>query len=274
MNQDIVLLGLPGLYQNWVLYALDPCAETIQNNNYNFTTTYSSVKWYRKMETDLSNISILLEKNIIINCYVKDENFVWYLYNFLEKTDGVGLSINNLINDLISKAHGTMAFESLLKHLIESYKITENHSESYKNNAAIENFYLLLINDEAEFKIKSGFTHPDCVNLEYRDFENVYILLDKLKHVPNFNKQHFIDSYQLLVSRNQKYITKQKKFINTINNCKNEFDLLETAYLGYLQWKLQEKRLDWFNPEIRQLFTISNWKDICNLANNLYKKIS
>jgi hypothetical protein len=78
---------------------------------------------------------------MVINSYVLDENFVWYLYNFLEKTDGVGILIDNLTSDLFSKAQGTVAFDGLLKHLVDNYQLSSDQDPAYLNNAVIENFY-------------------------------------------------------------------------------------------------------------------------------------
>jgi hypothetical protein len=270
MSVDTTLLGLPGLYQNWLLSALDTTAISSHDGAHNFISHSHKIKWLLKMDTDLSTVPTLTRTHKVINSYVTDENFVWYLYNFLEKTDGVGILIDNLISDLFSKAPGTIAFDGLLKHLVDSYQLTAEHDRTYMNNAAIENFYHLLINRDSQFKLKTSFVGSDCVNIEYRDFENIDTLISKLGSVNGFDEAHFRSKHQQLISRNTNYIHRQQNFINKLDSQEPKFDILETAYIGWLIWKLIPETLDWFNTDLRESKIKTHWSEICNLAKMFY----
>jgi hypothetical protein len=272
MSDHVVLLGLPGLYQNWLLSALDVSAQVRMSGEHNFVSHSGKIKWFLKMGTDLGQIPELMQTSMVINSYVLDENFVWYLYNFLEKTDDVGILVDNLPSNLFSKAQGTVAFDGLLKHLVDNYQLSSAQDLSYLNNAAIENFYLMLIDQDGKFKIKTRYYHPGCINVEFRDFENYDVLASRLDQVPGFDLSYFEHRYQHLVARNYRYLTRQKTFIDRLNSNDNDFDILETAYIGWLLWKLSPVRLDWFNTKIRKSSMENNWDKICNLAKMFYNK--
>ena len=272
MSNHVALLGLPGLYQNWLLSALDVSAQVRMSGEHNFISHSGKINWFKKMGADLDQIPELIQTSMVINSYVLDENFVWYLYNFLEKTDGVGILVDNLTLDLFSKAQGTVAFDGLLKHLVDRYDLSINQNLSYLNNAAIENFYLMLIDQDGKFKIQTRYYHPGCINLEFRDFRNYNVLASKLDQVPGFDLSYFEDRYQHLATRNTRYFTRQKIFIDKLNSADNHFDILETAYIGWLLWKLVPVRLDWFNTKIRKSSMENNWDKICNLAKMFYNK--
>ena len=170
VDEKIIPVG--GLYQNWLLSALDTSAVSVPDKDHNFVTRTHSLTWIKKIDADLTSITNLIRPNLIVNCYVKNQNIVWYLYNFLEKTDGVNISINNLVQDLFTKAQGTVAFNGLLTHLIKEYNLTPEHNYEYKLNAIIENFYLLLINQSSIFKQQIQFKYNGLVNIEIRNFEN------------------------------------------------------------------------------------------------------
>ena len=271
-NANVTMLGLPGLYQNWLLSALDASAVSMPDKDHNFIThTYSST-WIKKMDLDLATFFKLTQTNQIINCYVSDQNFVWYLYNFLEKTDGVGISVSALVQDLFTRAPGTVAFDGLLKHLIKEYKLTPEHDYTYKLNAVIENFYLLLIDQTSRFKQQTQFKSNTLINLEFRDFENCDLLISKLQQIPGFDIVHFKNRYEQLVLRNAKYLNRSKIFLSKLDSYTNQFDALETAYLGWLLWNIRPDRQDWFNPLVRETLLKNNWNAICNLANMCYNK--
>jgi hypothetical protein len=265
-----ILLGLPGLYQNWLLFALDKFSSTKLEINHNFLTYQHSAEWIKKMDLDLKTVPELSKDHNIINCCVDDQNFVWYLYNFLEKTDGIGISVDYLTNDLFSKSSGTIAFDGLLNHIIKNYELTQEHTDVYKRNAIIENFYLLLIDQDCRFKRQTRYKHPNLINIEFRNFENQKFLVDKLSSVTGFDQSHFESSYTQLVSRNAKYISKPKIFLSKLDSPDNYFDVLETAYLGWLVWKLYPEQQDWFNISVREKLLKNNWTDLCNLANMYY----
>ena len=274
MTEHVALLGLPGLYQNWLLSALDVSAQVRMSGDHNFISHTGKNNWFLKMETDLTQIPELMQTSMVINSYVLDENFVWYLYNFLEKTDGIGILIDNLTSDLFSKAQDTVAFDGLLKHLVDNYQLSSDQDPTYLNNAVIENFYFMLIDQDSEFKTKIRYYRSGCINIELRDFENCDVLISKLDQVPGFDLSYFKNRYQHLVARNYRYLTRQKIFINKLNSNDLHFDILETAYIGWLLWKLSPVRLDWFNTKIRKSSMENNWDSICNLAKMFYDKQS
>jgi len=269
-QSGIIILGLPGLYQNWLLSALDTSAVSVPDKDHNFVTRTHSLTWIKKIDADLTSITNLIRPNLIVNCYVKNQNIVWYLYNFLEKTDGVNISINNLVQDLFTKAQGTVAFNGLLTHLIKEYNLTPEHNYEYKLNAIIENFYLLLINQSSRFKQQIQFKSNGLVNIELRNFENCNILITKLNQLSGFDSVHFENKHKQLVSRNSSYLNKATAFLSKLDSYSNQFDALETAYLGWLLWNILPERQDWFNPVVRKTLLKNNWNAICNLANMCY----
>jgi hypothetical protein len=273
-NSRTTVLGLPGLYQNWLLSALDASAVSAPDKDHNFITHTHASTWIKKMDLDLTTISKLSQSTQVINCYVNDQHLVWYLYNFLEKTDGIGISVTTLAQDLFTLAPGTMAFDGLLKHLINEYKLTPEHNYTYKLNAVIENFYLLLIDQTSRFKQQTQFKSNTLINLEFRDFEKYDVLVSKLQQIPEFNILHFKNRYDQLVLRNAKYLDRSKIFLSKLDSYANQFDALETAYLGWLLWNIRPERQDWFNPLTRETLLKNNWNAICNLANMCYNKIN
>jgi len=45
---SIILLGLPGLYQNWLMAAVDPTSKVQLHGDQNFFCSHSRVKWVIK----------------------------------------------------------------------------------------------------------------------------------------------------------------------------------------------------------------------------------
>lgn len=272
IKSSSAMLGLPGLYQNWLLSALDASAISTTDRDHNFITRTQSVDWIKKIDLDLARVDEIAQTHNIVNCYVEQHNVVWYLYNFLEKTDGVGILVNNLAQDLFTKASGTVAFDGLLTHLVKEYNLTPEHSYEYKTNAIIENFYLLLIDQTSRFKQQLHFKSNKSINIEFRDFENCNTLITKLDQLPGFDVVHFKNRYQQLTLRNAVYLDRAKNFLSKLDTYNNQFDALETAYLGWLLWNILPIRQDWFNPEVREDLLKNNWTAICNLANMCYNK--
>ena len=272
IKSDSMMLGLPGLYQNWLLSALDASAISTVDKDHNFITRTQTVNWIKKIDLELSTVVELAQTHNIVNCYVDEHNVVWYLYNFLEKTDGVGILVSNLAHDLFTKASGTVAFDGLLKHLIKEYNLTPEHSYEYKTNAIIENFYLLLIDQTSRFKQQLHFKSDAAVNIEFRDFENCNTLITKLHQLPRFDDVHFKNRYQQLTLRNATYLNRASEFLSKLDSYTNHFDALETAYLGWLLWNIIPERQDWFNMSVREDLLKNNWSAICNQANMCYNK--
>ena len=79
MSNHVALLGLPGLYQNWLLSALDVSAQVRMSGEHNFISHSGKINWFKKMGADLDQIPELIQTSMVINSYVLDENFVWYL---------------------------------------------------------------------------------------------------------------------------------------------------------------------------------------------------
>lgn len=156
MNKLCVLLGLPGLYQNWMQAALDSTSKVQFSVDSNFISYSKTVQLRQKLEINIQDFKN--QDTPVINTYVAPENFAWYLYNFLEKTDAIGISVNSLHKDLFIKAPGTVAFDSMLTHFANSYNLDTKTDPAYFYNAAIEYFYFLLINQDAIFKTKSSVT--------------------------------------------------------------------------------------------------------------------
>lgn len=243
MLNSIALLGLPGLYQNWLMSALDKDSQLTIITERNFEYQGSIFKWYIKDQPNLK----LESYDYVINLYVKEENFVWFLYNFLEKTCEIGIMVDDLLNSLYTKGVGTIAFDQLVKHLTSSYNITSESSKDYCKNAAIEYFYLLLIEKNSQFKIIAAHTNDQYINIEYDDFNEVDVLVDKLKRLPVFNLKHFLKCYKKLNETNVRFLKRKEEFKNKIEN----FDILETSYLGYLISSKSGEQLDWFNSNLR-----------------------
>ena len=263
MTISACLLGLPGLYQNWLIGAIDQNSTVKEIALHNFDTHSESVVWLKKLDTNLDN----LPNQPVINCYVKDKNFVWYLYNFLEKTDGVGIQINNLQDDFFRLSQGTVAFNFMLKHFVTTYNVTPDIDTLTVNNMLIEYFYFLLINEQTYFKKQSKATIANAINIEYSDFANVDNLI-KLLSPLHLDNAHLKNRYQKLYLRNQRYIDKPNAFVVNYNNkC---LDILETAYIGYLITKNTDlEKLDWFNTEVREHYIKKYNHQIINWHNNL-----
>jgi hypothetical protein len=261
---DYVLLGLPGLYQNWLLSALDTHSKFELDFENNFCCNQSRIHWIAKIDELLDPT---LSDCTVINTYVSNENFVWFLYNFLEKTDGVGLQVDHLVEDLKNKAHGARAFDSMRKHWVDSYNIDNHPDPEYRTNSIIEYFYFLLLDTQNAFKHQVGFTDPRFVNIEYCDFEDKNLLENKLSHLEIFDQDHFNHMYDLLYHRNSQYLTRRQNFVNKIRSNNKQFDILEVAYIGMLI--TDQDPIDWFNSQLRENTINNRWLDICNHADNL-----
>ena len=90
---NTVILGLPGMYQNWLSAALDP-ESRFEQQGANFLTHHSRVPWLAKIETQTPPPA-----DCVINMCVGYHNLVWYLHNYLEKTDAIGIRANYLVED-------------------------------------------------------------------------------------------------------------------------------------------------------------------------------
>ena len=262
MTKSVCLLGLPGLYQNWLISAIDKNSTVKELSLHNFDTKSTLVEWLKKIDTNLTNLPNLP----IVNCYVNDKNFVWYLYNFLEKTDSIGIQVSNLQEDFFRLSQGTIAFDFMLNHFVTTYNITPETDISTINNMLIEYFYFLLINEQTNFKKQSSATVTGAINIEYNDFNNVDKLI-KLLSPLQIDIDHLTKRHQQLYLRNQRYIDKPNTFVVNYNNmC---LDILEIAYVGYLITKnTNVGTLDWYNTRVRDSFIETYNHQIIKWHNN------
>jgi len=239
---SLKLLGLPGLYQNWLMSSLDTgCDYKIVHNHTNFIYAGTKITWCKKLEVDFDSV----QDDIVINLYVKPENFVWYLYNFLEKTDNVGIQVKHLHTHLFTRAPNTIAFDGMLKHFVESYGVNENTDIETVKNSLIEYFYFTLV-QEHEFKSKVAQEHPRFINVEYDDFASYDQLVAKLENVPGFDLTYFTNMYTILKQTNFEYLNKKKQY--QLHLTPVDLDILEIAYAG----STVANDLDWFNEQVRE----------------------
>ena len=239
-NKDIALLGLPGLYQNWIMCAVDK-ESSYSADDSNFYYKGNNIELFFKLES-----TQLPTNKYVINLYVDPNNFVWYLYNFLEKTDNINIKVSHLIDDLFNKAPNTVAFDFMLKHFINSYDITSKTNIEYIKNSILEYFYFFLLEKDTKFKNISSITYDNFINIEYDDFKNPVRLINKLSVLPNFDLDHFNNLYKELEKRNYQYIYRSKNFVSKID----QFDFIELSYIGTLL--TDQKPLDWFNNSLRE----------------------
>lgn len=252
----MILLGLPGLYQNWLLHCIDPLSIIEPIDMHNFAAKKHKNTWLYKIEQNLDTIT---NDEIIINTYVTEKNYVWYLYNFFEKTDGVGIKIDNITNELFTKSLGTVAFENFLLHFKKTYNISQNDSLSLRYNSLVEYLYLVLTEKYSNKNILTYTrSEKNWINIEYNDFTNKEILVNHFSKLDNFNLTHFEKCYKMLVDRNGYYLYRKDRFLTNLENL--NLDILETAYAGYLLSFAKGERLDWYNEDFRNKIIFENKK--------------
>lgn len=261
------VLGLPGLYQNWLAAVIDPTSKFVFQGSKNFIALDHHVNLVIKGTIDFDHNNF--HDQDIINCYVRNENFVWYLYNFLEKTDDVGICVDSLIDDLFNKAPGTVAFDQLLQHLIDTYNLHTWTDIEYHHNACIEYFYFVLLENTSKFKKFTAHHDNKFLNIEYNDFNSSQTLIECLQHLPTFDLSRFDAMYELLCNRNSRYLTRQQQFLSKLNSQAVDFDILEWAYIGVLLYWQDGTILDWFNVDVRQNVLKNHRNDLCIYAKKL-----
>lgn len=250
IDYNIAIIGLPGLYQNWIMSLFSDQVCTKFDGEHNFLCDGPpTITWYKKIVLDLNNLNKFNKHRYVINTYVEDKNFVWYLYNFFEKTDGISITIDNLVEDLFIKAPNTIAFDTLLKHFKQTYNITESANNKEVFNALVEYFYFLLIDNNGHFKKIASQTFNQTINIEYCDFNDPNVLYKKINQNENVSQEWFNRQYNALISRNYKFLNKKSQFVNRFNS--KNLDILELAYIGYLLNKNINCTLDWYNESFR-----------------------
>jgi hypothetical protein len=260
----IYIIGLPGLYQNWLMSALDRGSSYKMPNSTNFNYRGTNIQWIFKLKDTVK----FHTNDIVFNTYVERKNFVWYLYNFLEKTGEINVRIDNLFADLLVKAPGTVAFDGMLSHFVDSFNISNDCTQEQITNSLIEYFYFTLVDDN-DFKKQALYTNPMYINIEYNDFGNIDSLLSKVKQYKDLDLAHFTKMYKILEETNYAYLNRQKLFLDKINSDNVTFDILETAYIGALLFWYNNEKLDWFNSSIRSDTLVNSKNLIIDMANNV-----
>lgn len=264
----MILLGLAGLYQNWLLHCLEPLSTIKPIDKHNFRAINFTTTMLLKVK---QNLNAITNQEIIINTYVTEENYVWYLYNFFEKTDEIGVKINNITNDLFTKSPGTPAFNDFLIHFQNTYNLSKNDNLSLRYNSLVEYFYLILT-EKQSWKSLLTYTRSDknWINIEYNDFTKKEILISRFSKIDNFNLTHFEKCYKMLVDRNRYYLYRKDCFLTNLENL--NLDILETAYAGYLLSLIKSERLDWYNEDFRNKNISENKKLIKQLHIDVQNK--
>ena len=239
---------------------LDPYSKvSIIGSNFHHHSDNHDVVFIPKIEEALADHAFFdkLNYDFIINIYVKEENFIWYMHNFLGKTDEHFLEISNLYDELMNKASGTKAFDQLYQHFIRSYGITDDWSRDSCNDALIEFFYLGFVSDNNIHKniAMIELNLPNSINLEYEDFDTLNIIKEKLFNVIDISDEILYKKYQQLRKLNHRYFNQKITLADKIQSSSAIVDLniLDQAIIGYLINKLiTDDRLDWFNRTVRE----------------------
>lgn len=245
---NTVILGLPGMYQNWLSAALDP-ESRFEQQGANFLTHHSRVPWLAKIDTQTPPPA-----DCVINMCVGYHNLVWYLHNYLEKTDAIGIRANYLVEDLQALGADTKAFGQMFVHWYQSYNIKDNLDHQQHANSLIEYFYYWLV-QKHDWQRMLCSRISNAINLEYMAFNS----LDRLHQVldPVIPDSAWFDHmYMLLQSGNSQYLDQSGKFHTKLGLIKNldNLTILEQSYLGSLLHSCMDMGdtvLDWYNPEVR-----------------------
>jgi len=248
---SVTLLGLPGLYQNWLRAALDPDSVVHLHGEQNFLCNQSQVAWLQKI--GLEQYPVADEHNIVVNVYVNNDNFVWYLYNFFEKTFDINIQVSHLIDDLLGKGDSWYLYREFKNGYLQYLQST---SGEFKNSIDIDIlFFYRVIQYGEDFVMLTKFTNTPVdgyINIEYNDFSDVDLLVEKLNTIPFFNEEHFRRLYESLYSRNKIYLNRKETLLNKLKNNQFNFDILETAYIGAVFSQMNKKEVSWHNPKVRQ----------------------
>lgn len=244
------LFGVAGLYQNWLMSAIDSESAVQTSGETNFHCRKSYINLYVKLFSKI----LPRDADAIVNVYVKPENFIWFLFPFFEKTYGVGLNADTLAEDIVAKSDKFFTFH-LIKQDIESKYSSIDYDTVVDY---VYNKFLMspstrpdIIAHVDMIKFSATLNLPEFINVEYMDFYDQCRLIAKLQHLPNFNVDHFRSMYQQLVSRNLRYFTVHQRFLEKLKN-KDALNELEMAYVGQLASQLVGKKLAWDNPKFRQ----------------------
>ena len=252
-----IIHGLPGLYQNWLSAVLDPQSK-FNSQGINFVTESSNVPWVSKHSTFAES----LHSTHVINCFVSVQNLPWYLYNFFEKTDDIGISVDNLARDLQHRAPGTIAFNSMLDHWKSVYHIDAHSDYDYYKNSLIEYFYHWFTQPSEWRDLLTHQHHSDhSVNIEYCDFSDPDLLYQTLNTAVTVDQAHFDQMYKLLQKGNQRFFDLPTNFNTKLLNLPDvtQLSIIELAWLGKMFSDILNQSLDWFNPDVRHTIINANY---------------
>lgn len=257
---NIVLLGLPGLYQNWLMAAVDPSSKVQLHGEQNFFCSQSQVKWVIK--PGLSNYPVASDELTVLNLVVNENNFPWYMYNLYEKTYDIKIMIDTFATDIVEKGDKFSIFNDTKNDLLYHY----GHPN---NDNLIEYFYNLFQTNNHYLHTATRESRTNYINIEFDHFTQPDLLSNKLSRVSGFDLTHFSSAYKLLVDRNSRYLNKKKDFHSRLANLCLDYDIIETAYIGKLASVVFNKKLDWGNPTVRQTILKHKHQEISDLAKEL-----
>lgn len=254
---NIFLLGLPGLYQNWLMAAVDPTSVFQLHGTKNFFCSKSIVKW--QVKVSLEDYSFIGAGDTVINLLVHENNIPWYLYNLFEKTYDIKVQIDNFYIDLQNKASKFTLFAEFKKEL--------EHYHVHTHDQLVHYFYKMFV-DKTNFLYKYVSLYDNkFINIEYDNFTQPILLKNKLSVVPNFNSEHFDNLYKILLERNQRYLNRKQDFLSKLKN-KQELDVVELGYVGKLVHDMYNKDLDWSSSALRSSILKHKNLEILQYAQN------
>lgn len=257
---NIVLLGLPGLYQNWLMAAVDPNSKVQLHGEQNFFCSQSQVKWVIK--PGLADYPVASNDLTVLNLVVSENNFPWYMYNLYEKTYDIKIMIDTFAEDIIKKGDKFSIFNDTKKDLLYQF-------DNINNDNLIEYFYKLFKSNNHYLHTATQETRNNYINIEFDDFTQPDLLCNKLSAVPGFDSTHFYSLYKLLVDRNSRYLNKKKDFHLRLASLCPDYDIIETAYIGKLASIIFNKELAWGDPVIRKTILKHKQQEINDLAKEL-----
>lgn len=238
--------------------AVDPNSKVQLHGDQNFFCAQSSVKWMIK--PGMAEYPTALPELTVINLYVKEQNFPWYLYNLFEKTYDIKIMIDSFANDLMSKGDKFVIFNEF-KEIISKLDYADP-------NQLIKYFYTLF-HEKAYYLYRvTQATDSNYINVEFDDFNHLAVLKEKLSAVAGFDPAHCDRMYTMLVERNQRYLNRKQDFINKLDTGES-LDIIELGYVGSLAARIFGKELDWGNSSIRNTILKYKIKEISDLAKAL-----
>lgn len=256
--KNIVLLGLPGLYQNWLMAAVDPHSKLQLHGTQNFFCAKSVVKWVIKIQ--IEDYPEADEDLIVLNLAVHEKNMPWYLYNLFEKTYDINVRIDSFVEDIIDKGTKFSIFNLFRDKILQI---------DYRDQNEIIYFFYKFFVDKDSFLYKyCPVKNNKYINIEYDDFGDPALLQQKLSSIPNFSEDHFNKLYESLAARNQRYLNRKQDFLEKLEK-NTQLDVIELGYVGSLVAKLYNKDINWKDEKIRNQVLKHRLPEIKDLALSL-----